>query len=62
MHRAKTTRWAIAAAVTATVMVSTACQGPDRAGGDADLEPTVLTFAQPNAGQPPDQLAAGLSR
>jgi TRAP-type C4-dicarboxylate transport system substrate-binding protein len=58
MHRTKTTRWAIAAAVTATVMVSTACQGPDRAGGDADLEPTVLTFAQPNGGQPPDQLAA----
>jgi TRAP-type C4-dicarboxylate transport system substrate-binding protein len=58
MHRAKTARWAIAAAVAATVMVSTACQGPDRAGGAADLKPTVLAFAQPNGGQPPDQLAA----
>jgi TRAP-type C4-dicarboxylate transport system substrate-binding protein len=56
MHRTKTTRWATAGAVLAAVVVTSACQSPDRAGGDADVEPTVLTFAQPNEGNPPDQL------
>jgi TRAP-type C4-dicarboxylate transport system substrate-binding protein len=58
MHRSKTSRWAAAATTAGAVIVSSACQGPDRAGGDADVDPTVLTFAQPNDGGPDDQLVA----
>jgi TRAP-type C4-dicarboxylate transport system substrate-binding protein len=58
MQRTKTTRWATAATVLAVIAVTSACQGPDRAGGDADVEPTVLQFAQPIEGIPPDQLVA----
>ncbi len=58
MHRTKTSRWAAAATVLGAVVATSACQGPDRAGGDADVEPTILTFAQPNEGTPPDQLLA----
>jgi TRAP-type C4-dicarboxylate transport system substrate-binding protein len=57
MHRTKTSRWAAAATVVGAIAVTSACQSPDRAGGDADVDPTVLTFAQPNDG-PPDQLVA----
>ena len=32
------------------------CEARDRAGGEADADVTVLTFAQPNDGEPPDQL------
>jgi TRAP-type C4-dicarboxylate transport system substrate-binding protein len=45
--------------VLGAVTVTSACQAPDRAGGDADVDPTVLTFAQPIGGTtPPDQLVA----
>ncbi len=58
MHRTMTPRWAIAGTLLGAVVASSACQGPDRAGGDADVDPTVLTFAQPIEGIPPDQLVA----
>ena len=57
MRRTKTSRWAAAATVVGAVVGTSACQGPDRAGGDADVDPTVLTFAQPNDGTP-EQLVA----
>ena len=34
----------------------TGCEARDRAGGDADQDVTVLTFAQPNDGEPPEAL------
>jgi TRAP-type C4-dicarboxylate transport system substrate-binding protein len=58
MHRTMTRRWAVAGTLLGAVVASSACQGPDRAGGDADVDPTVLTFAQGIDGEPPDQLVA----
>jgi len=58
MHRTTTSRWAVAATVLGAVVISSGCQAQDRAGGDADIEPTVLTFAQPNHSAPDDQLVA----
>ena len=57
MHGTKTVSWAVTATVVGAVVMTSACRGPDRAGGDADVDPTVLTFAQPNDGAP-DQLVA----
>lgn len=48
------TRWA-AAAATGLLFAGSGCS-VDRAGGTADEEVTVLTFAQPNDGAPPPQL------
>ena len=58
MHRTTTSRCAVAATVLGAVVISSGYQAQDRAGGDADVEPTVLTFAQPNHGAPDDQLVA----
>ena len=43
-------------ATLATLVALAGCQARDRAGGGADRDVTVLTFAQPNDGEPPDQL------
>ena len=56
MHGTKTSRWAVAASLLGALVVSSACQGPDRAGGHADVAATVLTFAQQIDGSPPEQL------
>ncbi|MBA2767875.1 MAG: TRAP transporter substrate-binding protein DctP [Sporichthyaceae bacterium] len=48
------------AAVLGLAVVVTGCnaQAGDRAGGNATKDVRVLTFAQPNDGEPPDQLVA----
>ena len=43
-------------ALSAALVSLAGCQARDRAGGGADRDVTVLTFAQPNDGEPPDQL------
>ena len=53
-----TTRTALVATAAALVLSATACTAVDRAGGKADQSVTTLTFAQPNDGEPPEQLAA----
>ena len=51
-HRRLTSTLALAAAL----LSLTGCEARDRAGGDADQDVTVLTFAQPNDGEPPEAL------
>jgi TRAP-type C4-dicarboxylate transport system substrate-binding protein len=41
-----------------TALTAVGCDAQDRAGGGADDEATVLTFAQPNDQEPPAQLTA----
>ena len=51
LHRA-----ASAVALGALLVTFAGCEPRDRAGGGADQDVTVLSFAQPNDGVPPEQL------
>ena len=54
-HRAPQ-RVASAVALGALLVTFAGCEPRDRAGGGADQDVTVLSFAQPNDGVPPEQL------
>jgi TRAP-type C4-dicarboxylate transport system substrate-binding protein len=52
-------RWAVAAALATSVITLAACSGSssDKAGGADEVEPRVVTLANPNEGEPPLQLS-----
>ncbi len=58
MKRTKQQSWIAAVGLLGLLVGTAACAAPDRAGGNADADATVLTFAQPNEGAPQAQLVA----
>lgn len=64
MKRRQPGTWAAAAAVVGTLLVSAGCSAPspDRAGGHAGAEATVLTLANPGGAVEPPQLVAWVKR